>query len=267
MGYGKSNPEKIRERLNQSKKGYYRPDMPPVGKEIRHKVRILPPPEDYDKWYFEHGMHFNMGTETDDFTSVLCPRLTLKRRCPICEFTKGLWSKVGKDEETAANDEALARKIGPKLRFVSNMLDLAKPDTVQLWSYGKKIWQQLCEMNVNDQGTFPIDDPEEGYDITLKIETKRTPDGIFPQYDLRDNREPSAIPDKTVLDKLYDIHTMLLKDVKSYEELTRILKGETDEATAGKDYDYTKETESDGTTPEAQVSKVREVLGTKPKTT
>lgn len=201
---------------------------PQVGSAaVTYRMRFMPPPDGFDSWYMEYGVHYQIKNEAGQFTTITCPLKTQKKPCPICEFTKGLWKSGAEDDKT------LARKIGAKTRYVSNVVNLAHPSEVKLWSYGTKVWTPLNELCVGDSGEFvPIDDPQKGFNIKIVVKTESTPEGNFPNYTVLPEMKPCAVPDKTVLDKIHPMHEIITQRIKSYDEIRSLLFGADDTAAA-----------------------------------
>ena len=237
---GKTDYSKIHKRYQEQKRRqaemdderWWKPDAPqPGGPSVTHKIRILPPPDGHDLWYVEYGMHYRLKGDGDQSVSVTCPYRTLQKPCPVCEFVKGLW-KAGTE-----SDIALAREIGAKTRFCSNVLVLSKnPSEVKVWAYGKKfIWDPLNELCAADEnGNFlPFDDPVKGLNFKLVVSVERTSEGNFPNYLIQQVGAPTPIQDKSVLEKLHPIHELIRARVKSYDELRSILLGGETQASSG----------------------------------
>lgn len=228
---GKTDYSKLHKRFQDHQKRqeemdgdgrWWKPQIPQAGAPaVTHRVRILPPPDGFDAWYLEYGVHYQLKNDAGHFMTVTCPVKTVQKPCPVCEFTKGLW-KSGAEE-----DKALARKIGSKTRYASNVILLAgKPDEVKLWSYGPKVWGPLNELCVGDSGEFvPIDDPVKGFNIKVVIATQNTAEGNFPNYTIMPEMKACPVPDKTVLERIHPMHELIKSKVKSYDEIRSILFG------------------------------------------
>src|SRR3990172_3711326 len=220
MGFGKTDYGKLREKyLARQQQGvddtkWFKPE------QGRYRFRILPPPENYNLWYLDYGVHYGFSNSEGNFEALTCPRLTKGERCPICEFTKGLWKK------NAEADIAIARKFGVKKRFVSNIVIVSNgPLDVRMWAYGPQVLQQLEEHCVTSSGdVVPIDDPVKGVNMKLVVTQKNTPERNFPNYLVTPELPAMAIPDKGALDKLHDIVTTIHSRVKSFDELRSILE-------------------------------------------
>lgn len=228
---GKTNYEKIRKQFLDRQKQlaemdgddkWWKPGMPQDTKTtLKHRVRILPPPDGFDSWFVEYAVHYRLKNDAGEFLTITCPQKTLKKPCPVCEFTKGLW-KSGKPE-----DQKIARDIGAKTRYCSNVLVLSEDAKVpKLWSYGAKVWSPINEMCFGTSGEFvPIDDPQNGFNLNIAVGMNATESGNFPEYTVTPEMRSSPIPDKTILDRLHPMHEMIQGRVKSYDEIRSILLG------------------------------------------
>ena len=114
----------------------------------------------------------------------------------------------------------------PMARF-HGIINLDKPSEIKTWDYGEGVWTDLCSLNVGAAGIIPIDNPEVGHDISLTVGLKITESGKYPQYNIGfANIKPSAIPDMKVVANLPDFKAMVISDLKTYDELMTLLKGE-----------------------------------------
>lgn len=233
MAFGKTDYTKLREKYLSRQASsvddtkWFKPE---VG---RYRIRILPPPENHNLWYLDYGVHYGFSNAEGNFETITCPKLTLKKPCPICEFTKGLWKK-----NTEA-DIVIARKFGAKKRFISNVVIMNNSMTeVRMWAYGPMVLGQLEEHCVTAKGdVVPIDDPQNGVNMKLIVTQKNTPEGNFPNYQVAPEYPPMPLEDKSVLGKLHDIVTIIQSRVKSHDEIRAILEvgtigGESDEPAA-----------------------------------
>lgn len=221
---GKTDYSKLRKKFqDRQMRGdlddrWWRPDKDPGT----HKVRILPPPDGFDSWCMEFGTHYNIGSDDAGFQKIICPRLTISQRCPICEFTRKLWR--GTDA-----DKTIAKTIGARRRYASNVLILSSktPTDVRLWDYGDKVWRPLNEMSVGSDGDVtPIDDPVSGVNIKVTVQINRTEDRNFPEYSVTPwEIKTSALPDKSVLGKLHNFVEIIQTQIKPFDEIRSILLG------------------------------------------
>ncbi len=206
---------KERQRKAEANEGWFKPN------EGKHGVRILPPPSGQVTMpYFRtaYGSHYGLILE-DSFTTVVCPRLTLKQPCPICEFTRTLWRNKSTDSQD------LARQLGVKARFASNIILLNEPREVKKWSFPSTVNEQIEELCVGSDSEVPIDDPEHGYNLTIKVENRTTPVGVFPQYIVSPELKSSPLPDRSVLEKTVNLADVVAGMVKTYDEIRSMLLG------------------------------------------
>ncbi len=233
---GKSDYAKLRERFVARQKAleagaderWWKPDLTSAGQApVKYKIRILPPFDGHNFWYLEYGVHYRVKNEEGNFIPITCPQKTLKNPCPICEFTKGLWR--GGDA-----DKAIAREIGSKTRFASNVLILNhSANDVKIWSYGTKIWSPLSELCVGsgEDDFVPIDDPKQGFNMNLSIAMKQTDAGNFPDYTVTPEMKATALSDPSAVDRLHNLAEIIHGQVKAYDEIRAILLGSDSGAT------------------------------------
>jgi len=249
---GKTNYDKLKTKFAQKKQmladmeddRWWKPTVPSqANTQLTQRVRFLPPPDGFDSWYVEYGVHYRIKNEAGDFISITCPKKTLNKPCPICEFVKGLW-KTGEDK-----DKAMASSIGCKTRYCSNVIVLGEnASEVKVWAYGSKVWTPLNELCVGDSGeVIPFDDPQIGFNIKITVGLQQTAGGDFPSYTVLPEMKPCAIPDKSVLGKLNPIHELITKRIKSYDEIRAILYGT---VTEDSEKEVTKKTVEEGSESE-----------------
>lgn len=225
---GQSNYQKLQKKFADKQRRqaemdddrWWKPPTPQASHPAEtHRIRILPPPDGFDSWYFEYGVHYQIKNEAGQFVSITCPIKTIQKPCPICEFTKGLW------KENTEEGKTLARKIGVKTRYASNVVLLNNPSEVKLWSYGPKVWTPLNELCVGTDGEFvPIDNPDKGFNIKVVI-AGTAGEVNYPSYTIMPEMKACPIPDKSALLKIHPMHELIVSRVKSYDELRSLLFG------------------------------------------
>lgn len=227
---GKTDYSKIRQKFLERQKflaeiedeRWWKPPQPTSGgPDLNFRIRILPPPDGFDSWWVEYGIHYRIKNESSQPVQIVCPQRTIGKPCPICEFTRGLW-KSGVEQ-----DQNLARDIGVKTRYISNIIVLSEnPSEVKIWSYGTMVWTFLNNLCIGGKGDIiPIDDPVSGYDLRLSVSMRFTKIGNIPNYTIIPEMKPCPIPDKNLLSKIHPIHEIIRKRVKSYDEIRSILYG------------------------------------------
>ena len=219
---GRTNLDKLRERFlarqTQKDNADLRWWKPEIGK--KYKLRILPPPDGGELWFKEYGVHYKVYPDADNPTET-CPRLTKGSACPICEFVRGLW-RTGTDE-----DKSLARDIGAKKRYVSNVVIIGSDDvkTPRLWAYGPMIWDQIMAFVNTDDGIIPLDDPATGHNIILTVTEKKTGTQTFPNYVVSPEIKQTAVPDQGCLAKIHDFEDIIDSKLRPYEAIRAQLEG------------------------------------------
>jgi hypothetical protein len=245
MAHGRTDYDKLKQRFLQRQRQassdgqWFKPE---AG---RYRVRVLPPPPNHNMWYMEYGVHYGLTNEAGDFETITCPRLTIKKPCPICEFTRGLW-RTGIE-----TDQQIARKFGVKKRFVSNVLVLTQSQSdVRMWAYGPTVHGQLEEHCITPDGAIiPIDDPDNGINMKVAVTIKTTGDGTFPNYIVSPEPQAVPLPDPTALSRLHDFVTIITGNLKSYDEIRSVLNS--GEGTSGGSSDVSS-TETVDRTPEPE---------------
>lgn len=150
-------------------------------KEGENQIRILPPTwDDADHYGFDVWLHRYIG---GDNSSYLCLDKMQNKPCPICRESSRA-KKAGEDDE--------AKELAPKKAVVAWVIDRDDDSmTPQLWAMS---WSQdrdisdLCRLK-KDGKVLMLDDPDEGFDVTIK----RTGKGLKTRYQYIIDREPSPI--------------------------------------------------------------------------
>lgn len=153
--------------------------------EGENVYRILPPTWNTkiwgNNWCIDIWIHRNVGPDNGTY---LCPKKMgeqlgmgeqLSKQdcdCPICEAVAGM------DPE---DDEKTIRDLKVKQERLAYIIDRDAPkDGVKVWRFGwnleKKL--QLRSQNKKTGRVLPIDDPDNGYDISFRREGK----GLNTQY-------------------------------------------------------------------------------------
>jgi len=181
-------------------------------------IRILPPMDGEDTFYFEFLTHFGVGPNNE---TVECPRSFVKKaKCPICDIVSELYKG---DEEDKKNATALRAKS----RYRVNMINLDKPeDGVQIYEFGKLIAQDLLSFIVDDD-YGDITDLGTGRDIT----TKRTGTKRDTKYTIMPRPVASSL-DTEVMELAHDLRATFTEH--SLDEIEAILDGEDKEERATK---------------------------------
>lgn len=221
-------------------------------------VRFLPAVAESEAFFKSYGEHW---IETDEGKKMfLCPRLSLGKKCPICEIGFELYATGD------ADDALLARNLMPSNRNVANVLVYAVDDDgneklvgPKQYKFGKKLGEKLVDECVDEE--IDIADKEEGYDYKIVKKKVKEGDRVWPQYDSSriDMRRQSPLDDdyfEEVMGKVTDIHGEIDSQVLSYKDLQTAFQGVT-----GTDDDTTQDTTETDTKskPAPKKSKVEKV--------
>jgi len=193
-GYRANDPEETR-RGAQNQGDYDKPIKgnvktwtPPEG---RSRIRILPRTWEDEggkwprHWSIEVFIHYQIGA---DNAAYMCLDKMGKGPCPICEERARL---------ALEGDEEGAKELRwTKSRLVW-ILDRKNPDDqAMVWKMPvRSIYSEICDRS-NDPETgklLPIDEPEEGYDITFRRQGKQMMNTNYSSVEIA--RTPSSISD------------------------------------------------------------------------
>jgi hypothetical protein len=101
-------------------------------------------------WERTYYAHRGIGANSDTY---VCPRLTSKKPCPICEYRQTLMKAGG------ADNEALVKDIAPKQRQLFNLINLKDPERgVQLWDISYHLFGKFLDARLRSS------DEDEGWD-------------------------------------------------------------------------------------------------------
>tara|TARA_A100001515_G_scaffold67516_2_gene53669 strand:- start:170 stop:928 length:759 start_codon:yes stop_codon:yes gene_type:complete len=165
----------LENRGNGSKGNFWRPD------DGETTIRILPTADgDPFKEFF---FHYNVGKNP----GFLSPKKNFGEEDPLDTFVRNLFNE-GDDESIKMAKSLMARQ-----RFFSPVIVRGEEDKgVQIWGYGKMVYQNLLNLVLNpDYGD--ITDPESGTDLVIHY---GKPAGAqFPQTKITPRRKSSALSD------------------------------------------------------------------------
>ena len=156
-------------------------------KEGDNVIRILPPTWDNpDHYGLTLGFHFSIGPEHSAF---ICPFKFKRAPCPICE-KKDKLERMGMEKES--------KSLRATLRTLVWLIDRNDEGKgPQLWGMPlSKVDSKILEMSKNKRTgeLYPVDDPEEGYDIFLT----KTGTGLNTEYTVQIDRSPTPVNAKWV---------------------------------------------------------------------
>ena len=204
-------------------------------KEGPNLLRLLPPWNDKGEWSVEAAYHFGVVPKR----ALLCPRVTYKEECPICDFVNELYKTKGKEDKEQAN------ALKAKVRVLANVLDLDKKDgKVYLFSFGPTIRDAFLTFFADSEyGDFT--DIEKGANVKLT----KTGEKINTEYDVKVSRQNSPIENwAKVKTELFDLTAHVAGDKVPFETLKGLLEGD-----AKTIEEFTKE-KTTTTTPESDTT-------------
>jgi len=166
-------------------------------------------------WERTYYVHRGIGANSD---SVLCPRMTSKEPCPICEHRMKLM-KEG-DEE----NEELIKDLAPKQRQLFNVINLKDPDKgVQLWDISYFLFGKVLDARLRNS------EEDDGWDkfffleggLTLKIgfEEKSFGGRTFNEVETIDFKQRKEDYDEDMLEQVHCLDEMLIE--LDYKELKK----------------------------------------------
>jgi hypothetical protein len=185
-------------------------------------------------WERTYNIHRGIGANNDSF---LCPRMTSKSPCPICEHRLKLMKSEDGDEDT----EQMVKDMGPKQRQLFNIINLKEPDKgVQIWDISYHLFGKVLDARLRNS------DEEDGWDkfffledgFTLKVGfVEKTFAGFTyietETIDFKPRRQPY---DDDILEQVHCLDELLIET--PYDELKKIYlqteAGDDDDAPAPK---------------------------------
>jgi hypothetical protein len=209
-------------------------------------VRLLPPAK--DGMFGRKSNPFYQWTRlhTVNNKKIHDPRELVGKKWigenPIADYLRALW----KDSETAAPDEQmkmrkLYRDLKPVERYYYNCIVREEIDEngnkkqnvgPKILSVGKMLHEEILKGICGDEelgisGLGDVSDPKAGYDFKIIKTIRKSPDGIYPNYEgsgYVQASTPLGNPEEvaTWLDNLHDL--VALRVLKSYEEIDHELQ-------------------------------------------
>jgi len=146
------------------------------------------------------------SNQKGDGKGILCPNQfsTQKEKpCKLCEICK----EILINRDTPRNDplKEKARVVNAKKKYYSNILMLSNPSEVIVLEYGEKIFNQLIAGQMDDLSEWKnFMHPAQGrnlYITKVKVGTEKWE----VDYKVEPRMSISALPDPSVLTRLYDI--------------------------------------------------------------
>lgn len=183
--------------------------------------------------HYERTYHLHARVGADGGSPYLCPRLTSKSPCPICEDRHRMLKKADPD------DEKLVKDLAPKERQLFNVINLKEPDKgIQLWDMSYHLFGKLLDARIRNS------DEDEGWDqfaaleggMTLKVGFKEKSFGgrNFLEAETIDFKPRTEDYDEAMLDKAHCLDELLIEPEyealkEAYLEAAKPSKDEDDE--------------------------------------
>jgi len=203
--------EKIKKRFGELQTGSY--FTPKPG---QNRVRFLPPKEPTDVYYREVYVHWNVGPAKQ---MVLCLAKSRGQRCFICEQIAAL--RAVNDPARAPHSQALAEDMQANYRAYYNIIDLGGDVSKPLvFSSGSTIFKGVMAFVV-DPDWGDVTNPQTGFDMVIE----RQGTDINTDYTVRAVREPSALKDMSILEKMRTLDEIIADFTFDYEQQKGIFEG------------------------------------------
>lgn len=166
-------------------------------------------------WERTYESHRGIGANGD---THVCPRVTLKEPCPVCEF------RARKMREGDDTNEDLIRDLSPKKRQLFNVINLKDPDRgVQIWDMSYHLFGKILFARLRNS------DEDDGWDnffhleggLTLKIGFVEKSFGGFTYLEVEtiDFKPRKQDYDDEILEQVYCLDDLLV--VTPYDELKK----------------------------------------------
>ena len=157
-------------------------------KEGKNYLRILPPTGEARSPFRVTYQHFiNMPGANGKTQSVICARMEAKKHCQVCEMVDRLRESQSKQDQDAANDLFVRRRV------FCNVIDRNDEEAgPKVWAFGKQVHEQLLALRTDRKGGGNYVDPINGFDII--VDRKGTGKNNT-EYTIRGNRDSSPLAD------------------------------------------------------------------------
>lgn len=167
-------------------------------------------------WERQYYVHRGIGANSEWY---VCPRMTSKQRCPICEFRKKLMEGGDEDNEKAIAD------LAPKQRQLFNVIDLRNPDKgVQIWDASYHLFGKLLDERIR---TADEEDDWEKFfflegGLVLKVAFSEESFGSFKYLDAVsiDFKPRKEDYDEEILEKVHCLDELLVE--VDYDKLKKV---------------------------------------------
>ncbi len=127
-------------------------------------VRFLPPKIGWKSPFVIQHQHFIDMPGLDRPVIFCCPKMHQSQKCLACAKADAM------EASGNARDERAARRLRPAKRVMANIVVNPKdPESkVQIYAFGKTVYEQLKAIRENDEGGGNFMDPIKGFTITIK---------------------------------------------------------------------------------------------------
>ena len=130
------------------------------AKEGRNQIRILPPLEgEGGVFYREVGVHYKSKSIDILNRTFLCPFITSKSSCSICELANKL--KESEDEDLLSLGDILTPKKRALMRIKNR-----ENNEIYIWSVSKRMLRQILAFFA-ESGYDDITHPKNGFDLIV----------------------------------------------------------------------------------------------------
>lgn len=211
------------------------PVMGTQDKAKEYRVRFLPDKD--SNFYMKYCYHYFVIDEKHYF--IFCPKThSMDEYCPWCSVSQMLYKGNKEDKKLASNYKRMEKFVGNVL-VVDDPRDADVEDEykvsgkVRLYEFPGTIESKLKnEITDRSEGYgMAIFDPEEGFDLIIKIKAKK-PDKngkVWPDYsDTQFSRKPSSIGTEKEIEELIaqtvNLQEFIEKESLSWDEHKKLLK-------------------------------------------
>ena len=170
-------------------------------------------------WERTFYVHRGVGPNADTF---ICPRMTFKKPCPICEYRAKLIKEGDRGDPTV---EDMIRDLAPKQRQIFNVIDVKEADKgVQIWDISYHLFGKLLDAMIRnsdeDEGWDRFFYLDEGYTLKIGFAEKSFGGATFFQAETIALRPRKVQYDEEILDQVYCLDDLLI--CPDYKELKRL---------------------------------------------
>jgi len=176
---------------------------------------------DYD---YNVDIFVHRGIGPDENQSVICPKKTYGKKCPICEAASDFYNDGKKDEGKA---------LLPSRRVIYNLQQILKGEIQDLtiWEvshylFEKELIEEAHECS-NGEDIIPFADPDEGCLVKFRGSTKKFGKNEYLEYKSFDFIDREEEIDDETLEAAVSLDELLV--VLSYEEIEKIFYGQEDD--------------------------------------